>query len=1014
MEWGDITVNDVDIEFELKEVSPQWLMGIGAIVIGTLVLLTWLYLRAEAVSPQLDNSYTQQLKDFREADARVDGEVLATRIELARNYDALTAYLKAEIAASRSISNPPEFLLADDMLTVKEQSKILAETLQEKIHQIDLFKRNNAILRNSLAYFQKTANEMLGANRASVATNLLERYVRHVMFYVRTPDLEHRKQLEMSQKKLTQAVVDSIERDAIDNLLLHGSVIEKYVPRVDRLIRNTLRLGATAQHSDVRLAYLDGVENARRISQQFRNLLYMVALLLTTYLAYTFMRLGLTRRSLAKAHREVTQRYQAQKRAEKQLILHDTAFDSAHEGITLTDADGMILDVNPAFVRITGYEREEVIGHNPRVLKSGRHDEEFYRVMWKSIIDTGNWRGEIWNKNKFGEIYPEMLSVTTVRNSKDEVTNYVAVFSDIRRIKEQEKQLQQMAYYDALTDLPNRVLLTDRMVQSMSQTLRTETVMAVCYLDLDGFKPINDTYGHDAGDRLLVELANRFKHDLRGGDTVARLGGDEFVFLLLGLEHHDEYQLAVQRLTTSISQQFSINGEPVTVSASIGIALYPQDDCDADTLLRHADQAMYLAKQKGKDCYHLFDPEQDSLARSQHEQISRIETALRNDELVLYYQPKVNMRQGEVVGVEALIRWEHPDRGLIPPMDFLPAIEDHELIVTIGKWVIEKALSQIELWKSAGLDISVSVNVASRQLQAPDFVTTLKELLAKHPKVTAENLELEVLETAALEDIVSVSKIIEECRELGIYFALDDFGTGYSSLTYLKRLPAETLKIDQSFIRDMMKDPENLAIVQGILGLATAFQRKAIAEGVETIEHGRMLLQLGCDYAQGYGIAKPMPADDILNWAKQWQPAAEWASISGLYWDDADYPMLAAEVEHKRWIALLIHAMESGQPISHKQVGNYHHCRFGEWYYDRANYRYSDIPSYQKIEEPHKQIHAIAEKMDQHHRDGNTERAKALIPGLLAQHQVVLSELMDLSLEIAFSHQSHPEQINKL
>ena len=993
-----------DGERYLKLNPRCWLFCVSAAVTGTLILLTWLFLRAEAVSPQEHMQYMQYLRNLREADAEADGEVLAARMDLSRNYDALTEYLRQVLDAAEQIGVTPEFLLAEDKVQQEKQVATLRDTLEQKARLIDLFKRSNSILRNSMTYFQSAANAFLASTPESELRHHLEYYVRQTQFFVRNPDPELAATLAATHQRLVALGEQSRQPRTIENLLLHGKLIETHIPEVDRQIREILYLPAKRQQEELTRFYSDAYGHARKIAQQFRIVLYIVAMLSTAYLAYTFIHLVLARRSLAKAHREVVERYHAQKRAEKQLRLHDTAFNSAHEGISLTDAKANIIDVNPAFTRITGYEREEVVGHNPRVLKSGRHDDKFYQAMWKSINETGNWRGEIWNRNKFGEAYPEMLSITAISNPKGKTTNYVAVFSDISRLKAQEKQLRQMAYYDTLTDLPNRALLSDRMSQAMAQTRRNHKIMAVCYLDLDGFKPVNDTYGHGAGDRLLMEMANRFKACLRGEDTVARLGGDEFVFLLLGLEKLGEYEQAVQRLMHNISQPVQVGAHTVTVSASIGITLYPHDSSDADTLLRHADQAMYQAKQQGKNCYHIFDPEQDSLTRSQYERISRIEGALLQHELTLYYQPKVDLRQGEVVGMEALIRWQHPEHGLVPPTEFLPKIEDHDLIVRIGKWIIDTALTQMEQWQAMGFKIPVSVNVASRQLQNLAFVDDLAIALSRHPTVDAADLELEVLETAALEDIANVSRIIDECRQLGVSFALDDFGTGYSSLTYLKRLPASTLKIDQSFVRDMLDEPENLAIVHGILGLATAFQRHAVAEGVESVEHGRMLIQLGCRYAQGYGIAKPMPALEVLSWIQQWQPSPVWQSIAGLHWDDYDYPLLAAEVEHQRWVSLLLHAVTNDLPVSHKDVDNYHHCRFGQWYYGRGKQRYGEMSHFQQVELSHRRVHEIAGEIEQYHRAGKPDQAKALFPELLAQRDDILMKLKQLERSVALSH----------
>jgi diguanylate cyclase (GGDEF)-like protein len=427
------------------------------------------------------------------------------------------------------------------------------------------------------------------------------------------------------------------------------------------------------------------------------------------------------------------------------------------------------------------------------------------------------------------------------------------------------------------------VLLADRLQQAMAQSQRRGQQLAVAFLDLDGFKTINDQHGHDAGDQVLIKLAQRMKQALREGDSLARLGGDEFVAVLIDLEDLAASRPLLSRLLEACSQPVRVGDLSLQVSASLGVTFYPQpQDIDADQLLRQADQAMYQAKLSGKNRFHFFDAEQDSSIRGHHESVERIRLALDNQEFVLHYQPKVNMGSGQIIGAEALIRWQHPEKGLLAPAVFLPVIEDHPLAVSIGEWVIDTALTQMQAWQAAGLDFGVSVNIGARQLQQSDFVDRLKFILAKHPQVNPASLELEVLETSALEDIAQVSQVIEDCAQIGVTCALDDFGTGYSSLTYLKRLRVAMLKIDQSFVRDMLEDPDDLAILQGIIGLAASFKRHVIAEGVETVAHGSLLMQLGCELGQGYGIARPMPAAQMPQWATEWQPDVVWSELPWL------------------------------------------------------------------------------------------------------------------------------------
>ncbi len=575
-------------------------------------------------------------------------------------------------------------------------------------------------------------------------------------------------------------------------------------------------------------------------------------------------------------HSDITQ----QRLAQDSLRQAAGVFVHALEGIMITEPDGTIIDVNEAFTHITGYTRDDALGKNPRFLDSGSQGADFFAAMWQNLLEQGYWCGEVWNRRKSGEMFVEMQTISAVRDAHGTVRHYIALFSDITERKAYESQLEHIAHFDALTDLPNRVLLSDRLRQAMSQVQRRDQQLAVLYLDLDGFKSINDHYGHEIGDQVLVTLTKRMKLALREGDTLARLGGDEFVAVLIDLESSTACLPLINRLLMAAAQPLQLGDVNLQVSASVGVTFYPQTQgIEADQLLRQADLAMYQAKVAGKNRYQIFDAVHDNHLRSHHESLEHISLALEQHEFVLHFQPKVNMRSGQVMGAEALIRWQHPEKGLLAPAAFLPAIEDHPLAVAVGEWVIDSALSQIELWKSIGLELQVSVNVGARQLQQGDFVERLKLALAAHPQVRPAQLELEVLETSALADITQVAQVIEDCAQIGVLFALDDFGTGYSSLTYLKRLRVALLKIDQSFVRDMLDDPDDLAILQGIIGLAAAFHRQVIAEGVETVEHGTLLLQLGCVLAQGYGIARPMPAAQIPVWVATWQPDPAWSEL---------------------------------------------------------------------------------------------------------------------------------------
>ncbi|MBA4256369.1 MAG: hypothetical protein C0445_10890 [Polaromonas sp.] len=468
------------------------------------------------------------------------------------------------------------------------------------------------------------------------------------------------------------------------------------------------------------------------------------------------------------------------------------------------------------------------------------------------------------------------LSVAVKPASRGQAGGFVVVARDITQKQQHQEELEHVAHFDALTGLPNRVLLSDRLNQAMAHSLRSGLNLAVVFLDLDGFKAVNDQHGHEVGDQLLVALSERLKQALREGDTLARLGVDEFVAVLVGLEDVGGCLPVLQRLLRAAADPVVLTSGRVQVSASLGVTLFPQDAADADQLMRHADQAMYQAKQAGKNQYHLFDVESDSAVKTQAEKLARIAQALNNDELVLHYQPQVNMRTGQLVGVEALVRWQHPDEGLLAPGHFLPVLEGKPLAADLDEWVLDQAFAQLSAWQAQGFEVPVSVNVCAASLQKPGFVRRLVQRQVAHPSLARELIKLEMLETSALEDMTGTAGVMRACSLIGVKFALDDFGTGYSSLTYLRRLPAEQLKIDQSFVRDMLEDPDDLGIVQGIMGLASAFKREVIAEGVETVAHGEHLLMLGCELAQGYGIARPMPPEQLPTWASRWVPPPSW------------------------------------------------------------------------------------------------------------------------------------------
>lgn len=676
--------------------------------------------------------------------------------------------------------------------------------------------------------------------------------------------------------------------------------------------------------------------------------------------------------------------------AEGQLRQSASVFEHANEGIMITDADGTILDVNHAFTSITGYARDDVIGANPRILKSGRHDRCFYEAMWARLAETGRWSAEVWNRRKDGALYAAKQTVSAVYDDSGAVCRYVSLFSDITALKEHQQRLEHIAHYDSLTNLPNRALLAERLRQAMVEASRHGRLLGVAYLDLDGFKEVNDRHGHSRGDQLLTHLAARMHHALREEDTLARLGGDEFVAVLTDLPGRDAVAPVLQRLLAAAAAPVEVEGKSLRVSASLGVVFYPQaEPVAADQLMRQADQAMYAAKLAGKNRYRVFDAEHDQALRGRYEALGRLRRALAAEELLLHYQPKVDMRSGAVVGAEALIRWQHPERGLLPPGDFLPSVANQELAIEIGAWVLETAATQVERWQALGLHIPVSVNIDGPHFADPGFMAGLRACLGRHPGVRPGQLELEVLETSALEDIDRASAVATACEEIGVGLALDDFGTGYSTLTHLKRLPARILKIDRSFVRDMLDDPEDLAILEGVIGLADAFRRETIAEGVESAAHGAMLLSLGCRLGQGHGIARPMPAEALPAWMERWRPDPGWSNRPRVGGDQL--PVLFSIVEHRAWVESLRACLngDRGSPP------HPHECRFGRWLDGGGRELYAHHPSMPRIDKVHSEIHRSAEALVGRGRRTDTEgHSLAAVEALRDELTRALDELI--------------------
>ena len=552
-------------------------------------------------------------------------------------------------------------------------------------------------------------------------------------------------------------------------------------------------------------------------------------------------------------------------KAGEQLQLSAQVFESSRDAITITDAQGTIITVNEAFTTTTGYPMAEAVGRNPRILQSGRHDKEFYRVMWASIQEHGHWQGEIWNKRKNGEIYPEWLKITAAKNPSQDTTNYIAVFSDISGDISAAERIQRLAYYDTLTDLPNRALLSDRLDLAIAHAKSSGYKCAVLFLDMDRFKNINDALGHSIGDQLLKSVATRLKECVREVDTVARMGGDEFVVVLDGAAETGSILSVARKMLHSLSQPYEVEGHNIRATPSIGISVYPEDGTDGESLIMNADSAMYHAKENGRNDFKFFVSDMKTKVTEKLFIESDLRKALEHGQFVLYFQPQVDIRTGHIIGAEALIRWNHPTAGLISPAKFIPIAEESGLIIPLGEWILNEACRQNLAWQKAGLTpISIAVNLSAVQFRQPNLCQLIGRVLSD-TGLDPHYLELELTEGLVMSNTDSAIATLNGFKEMGVHISIDDFGTGYSSLSYLKHFPIDYLKIDQSFIRDITANPDDAAITTAIINMAQGLNLRTIAEGVETAEQLKFLRLHSCDVVQGYYFSKPVPATEFAD-----------------------------------------------------------------------------------------------------------------------------------------------------
>jgi diguanylate cyclase (GGDEF)-like protein/PAS domain S-box-containing protein len=783
-------------------------------------------------------------------DTRLTRAALEARMAPLANYDILNSELnQMRLELGEAIN----LVAKIDDPKISRVVVRLQHDLETRSTSVDDFRRDNAIVKNSLQYFPHVIHGLIlaGEHEKEIPRADLAMLSHIMLLYLGQATPENRAQLDLWLTTVKQAKSHLSKESArkLDLGLSHARNIRDVLPRLDKI---TTQLTSSEISTEFKRLH-DQILVAERTQQNKSNLLFMAFVFSTLFMAIILLRVW--RRRIG------------------ELNLASTVFDASPEGIMITDAKKKILNANPAFCKTKGYLKEELIGLTPNLLKSDKHPPDFYQEMWAYINKNGHWNGEIMNRNKAGNIIPEWVSINAVLNDNNEIVNYVAVYTDLLQRYEAEEKIRFLANHDPLTSLPNRRLLLDRLKQALAANARTGKDGALLFIDLDHFKTLNDSLGHGFGDLLLQQVAARLTVCVRESDTVARLGGDEYVIMLedlseSALEAAEQAKAVGDKILAALNQPYQLNSQEYRSTASIGVALFSTHGKTQEDLMKHADIAMYHAKQAGRNGVCFFDPQMQKAIHTRIDLEYDLRKALENQQFQMHYQIQVD-DSGYPIGAEALIRWDHPERGLVSPLNFISLAEDTGLILPIGQWVLETACAQLESWQQNALtrNLTLSINVSAKQFYQADFVAQVNAAV-QHYGINPIRLKLELTESLLLDNTEETIIIMNSLKELGILFSLDDFGTGYSSLQYLKRLPLYQLKIDRSFVRDIVTDNSDQAIVRTIIAMAHTLNLNVIAEGVETEEQQLILQNSGCKHFQGYLFGKPEPI-------KQFQAALE-------------------------------------------------------------------------------------------------------------------------------------------
>jgi len=830
----------------LGEHADLYRMRAATAAAGLLVLL---FAFTQPVDLRRHNLLLSHFSHLQSDEARLGEAVLQLNFSLSNNYDQATAIIGHLRSTVRELRESDAAADLRENMAFEQQLRALEVRLAAQQEALERFKSRNAVLKNSLIYLPHARDDLVrDLARGTPAHEHVDDLIEQVLLNHIKGALLGRGDFEATIAALQEETsrLPAATRQKLDSLVRHIRQIDQLERDMPDLVR---QLTGHSENAGPAEAYRHHYDAQQRRAAAYRVFLLLATLALLIYAVQAFIRL---------------------RQQSSRLKLAASVFATASEGIIITDTEGTILDVNTAFSAVTGYSRDEILGKNPRILQSGRHVAQFYARMWQSIIDTGQWQGEVWNRRKNGEIYPEWLNIaagTAQDGAQKRVTHYVATFSDITERKKNEAEIYQLAFYDPLTELPNRRLLMDRLRHILASRGHNAGHASLLFIDIDNFKTLNDIKGHDTGDLLLIEIAKRLRSCAREGDTVARLGGDEFVVMLEGLSAEPEQaaaqaKAAGEKIHHSLNRPYRLKDFEYHSSCSIGISMFSQD-VSADELLKHADTAMYEAKAAGRNALRFFDPAMQAALEARASLEADLRQAIKQQQLTLHYQIQVNAEQ-RPIGAEALVRWNHPQRGLVSPEAFIPLAEETGLIHPIGRWVMETACAQLKAWeaKANTCDLVLAVNVSARQLGAEGFVDQVESLLFGSG-IDPARLKLEITESMLLGNVELVIQTMRQLKALGVGFSMDDFGTGYSSLQYLKQLPLDQIKIDQSFVRDITSDSSDQAIVRTIIAMAQSMNLNIIAEGVETEQQRQLLGNKGCSNYQGYLFGMPLPIEEF-------------------------------------------------------------------------------------------------------------------------------------------------------